>query len=254
MLITVFLIAILKIYVFASFSIPSPSMAPALIPGDYILVNKFDYQPVKRNDVLIFNFSHHHIGDWSKTKTEISAYYAKRCLAIPGDTFCIDNGVNKVKGISDTLGYYQSQLDLGKADQHFLLQNRIVLETYPYDSVSYKWTIKNFGPLYIPKSGVSVSLDAINIQLYKNLIEYETEEKINILDDRIYLGKKLMQEYTFLLNYYFMAGDYVLDSKDSRYWGLLPEDHIVGKVFCIWKSKNPNTDEYRFERFFKSID
>ena len=63
----------------------------------------------------------------------------------------------------------------------------------------------------------------------------------------------LLNEYLFIKNYYFMAGDYLFNSIDSRYWGLLPEDHIIGKALFIWKSIDPSTDKYRFKRFFKKI-
>lgn len=61
-----------------------------------------------------------------------------------------------------------------------LIQSGIVLDTYPWDSINYKWTIKSFGPLYIPKSGISIPIDTLNIKLYKNLIEYETDKDISI--------------------------------------------------------------------------
>ncbi|GHT76119.1 hypothetical protein FACS189463_0590 [Bacteroidia bacterium] len=65
----------------------------------------------------------------------------------------------------------------------------------------------------------------------------------------VYLAREVLQRYVFQKNYYFMAGDYVSDSRDSRYWGLLPEEHIVGKAAVIWQSKDMNTGKRRWERF-----
>ncbi len=251
-LITIIFIGVLKLFVFTSFSIPSSSMEPTLIPGDYILVNKLKYKPINRNDILVFNFPY--LDNWNRIRKNIKSYYTKRCIAIPGDTICIEDGIYQVKNISDTLGYYPSQLILKEMNEPSLIQSGIVLDTYPWDSINYKWTIKSFGPLYIPKSGISIPIDTLNIKLYKNLIEYETDKDISIFLNIVYLDNIPIKEYSFTLNYYFMAGDYVLDSKDSRYWGLLPEDHIIGKVSKIWKSIDPATNSYRLERFLKSVN
>jgi len=120
----------LRVFVFDSFKIPSPSMESAIIAGDFILVNKlvlgarvyknFDFmkggkvetkrlwgwREIRRNDVLVFNFPY---SDWGKLDFDFNVFYVKRCVAIPGDTFYIDNGIYKVKNCSDTLGCYESQ-------------------------------------------------------------------------------------------------------------------------------------------------
>ena len=89
--------------------------------------------------------------------------------------------------------------------------------------------------------------------LYKNLIEYETERTISVKNGIFYLGDSIIQSYTFLQDNYFMAGDYIFDSVDSRYWGLLPDDLVVGKASIIWKSEDMKTGKYQWDRFFKSI-
>lgn len=261
----------MRVFLFASFKIPSPSMEPALLPGDYILVNKMIPGPrifknmnifeggkiefnrlkgiraVKRNDILVFNYPY---SDWNKLALDYNVYYVKRCIAIPGDTFLIDNGIYKIKNRSDTLGCYENQYRLSQLpDERFPKQ---VFRCFPKDSL-YHWTVKNFGPLYVPKAGETLQINRQTIPLYRKLIEYETEQKVSIRDSLIFLDDKRIEDYTFSRNYYFMSGDYVNDSKDSRYWGLLPEDHIVGKAAIVWKSKNEDTDQYRFKRFFKRI-
>lgn len=93
-----------------------------------------------------------------------------------------------------------------------------------------------------------------NIEIYKDIIEYETKKSIEISNDTILIDNKPITKYKFSSNYYFLSGDYVVDSYDSRYWGLLPEDHIIGKASFIWKSKNISTNKYILKRFFHSID
>ena len=105
----------------------------------------------------------------------------------------------------------------------------------------------------MPASGTTLPLDTINRVLYKNLIEYETDKKITVHDGSVYLDDEKINEYTFKLNYYFMAGDYIFDSQDSRYWGLLPEDCIIGKAILIWRSTDMNSGKIRRNRFFKII-
>jgi signal peptidase I len=94
----------------------------------------------------------------------------------------------------------------------------------------------------------------LNFYLYNNLLFYECNKIVKFLNGDILIGDSIVQNYTFQKNYYFMAGDWPLNSMDSRYWGLLPEDHVVGKVAFVWKSKDMKTGKHRWKRFFKSIN
>lgn len=261
----------LRIFLFATFSIPTPSMEPTIIPGDHVVVSKLTPGPriitnlfsmeegdkpvfkriegfdVKRNDVLIFNYPY---SDWTRLDMDLRVFYAKRCVAIPGDTFYIENAIYKVKNCSDTLGDYNTQARFAQVDNEDL--DPAIFNCFPFDG-RYNWNAKNFGPIYIPKKDDILSLDQFNIVLYRNLIRYETDKEITTTDDSIMLGDSIISEYRFTRNYYFMAGDYVFDSKDSRYWGLLPEDHIVGKVAFVWSSIDKKTDKRRWDRFLKKI-
>jgi len=263
----------LKVFCFASFKVPSGSMEPTLETGDYILVNKMILGPrvfkdwkfwtdgnwkmkrlkglraIKRNEILVFNFPITN-NDWSKIEMDFNAHYVKRCVGIPGDTFYIENGIYKIKGSADTLGAYCNQLDLITMNDSTL--NKAVFYCFPFDTIHH-WTMKNFGPFYIPKTKDRIRIDYKNIELYRKLIAYETGKSIETKNNVITLGGKPLREYVFKMNYYFMAGDYVMDSRDSRYWGLLPEDHIIGKVAFVWKSEDENTGKFRWERFFKRI-
>ncbi|MDR3308671.1 MAG: S26 family signal peptidase, partial [Tannerella sp.] len=205
-------------------------------------------QSIRRNDVLVFHYPYPNNDD--KIEMHLLKYYIKRCVAIAGDTFYIDNGIYKVKGITDSLGVHSRQLQLSeRADSTFRAE---VFNCFPNDS-TYQWNIKNFGPLFVPGKGSKVQLEARNIVLYRKLIMYETDKGIEVRDGQVYLDGEVLSSYTFTKNYYFMAGDFALNSRDSRYWGLLPEDLIVGKAAFIWKSIDPYTEKYRWKRFFKAV-
>lgn len=267
---------IIQITSFVSFKIPSDSMEPALLPGDNILVNKwvmggriFDiwdasekkevkisrlpgFGKVKRNDVLVFNFPYP--GRWDSLGLNLKTYYVKRCVAIPGDTFKIRNAQYKVRGYDGSVGNTASQKELQDIlSLHKEKNYGIVMHGFPHDSL-VKWSIKEFGPLYIPAKGACVKMSSINRALYKNAIEWEQKKKLVQRGDSVLLGDSTIHEYQFKEDYYFVAGDKVMNSKDSRYWGLLPEKFIVGKATVIWKSVNPITDKIRWDRILKKIE
>lgn len=127
-----------------------------------------------------------------------------------------------------------------------------VYRSFPYDSI-IGWNIQNFGPLYIPKAGDQLPMSRKNYQLYHKLISWEQKAKVEYKDSTVFLDGKPIKDYCFQKDYYFMAGDKGENSQDSRYWGLLPEEYIVGKAAFIWKSVDPYTGEFRWERFFKAI-
>ncbi len=270
--IAIVLAVCLRIFIFDSFKIPSISMAPTVVAGDHILVNKltlgpriyknFDFmkggkvetkwlwgwRKIRRNDVLVFNFPY---SNWDKLDFDLNVFYVKRCVAIPGDTFYIDNGIYRVKNSHDILGCYENQWQFTGISPTKI--DPILWHCFPHDTV-YDWNVRRFGPLYVPHKGDTLQVDINNIKLYRNLIRYETGKEIIIQGDTVYLNNDILQHYVFSKNYYFMAGDWVFDSNDSRYWGLLPEDHIVGKAAIIWKSEDLRTGKYKWKRFFKAIN
>jgi signal peptidase I len=273
--IALLLALILRLFVFSSFKIPTGSMSPAILPGDYILVNKLAYgaripknldfmeggkfetfrvkgfSKVKRNDVIVFNFPY---SNRNQLGLDLNVFFAKRCVAIPRDTFYIENGIYKVKNVSDTLGNYLIQEKFSHKRESDIPED--VFRCFPKRSKHnepFYWTLHNFGPLYVPGKNDCIPIDSTNIALYENLIEYETQGKVSVKEGIVCLNDTAVTHYTFRKNYYFMAGDYVPDSRDSRYWGLLPEDHIVGKAAIIWKSEDMKTKKYRWKRFFKTI-
>jgi signal peptidase I len=124
-------------------------------------------------------------------------------------------------------------------------------------SPNYKWYVDQFGPLWIPKAGSTVKLDIKNIALYRRIITAYEHNALDIGNGKIFINGKPADSYTFKMNYYFMMGDNRHNSEDSRYWGFVPEDHIVGKASFIWmslKSFVPFKQKFRFNRFFTFIN
>ena len=130
------------------------------------------------------------------------------------------------------------------------------LTIFPF-SEDYKWTRDNFGPLWIPEKGVTVKLDSLTLPLYERIITvYEGNTLETAQDGTILVNGAPADEYTFRQDYFFMMGDNRHNSLDSRYWGFVPEDHIVGKPVVIWLSTDRNKPfprNIRWNRFLKFV-
>lgn len=213
-----------RLYLFASCYIPTESMTPALVSGDYIIVSlripgrrvwqnnktgeySISRKPGTRNvrvgDVVVFNYPY----AWGKEKMLLcnDMYYCKRCVALPGQEYhWQDNGRER--------------------------------------------TIR------LPEKEEAFTLDSTNLPDYKRCIEYETKKQVSWRNDSVWLGDSAIRYYRFQCNYYFMRGDNVSNSYDSRFWGMLPEDFILGVGKFIWFSRKPETGEIRWERIFQSIE
>ncbi|MEI6124275.1 MAG: signal peptidase I [Bacteroidota bacterium] len=111
--------------------------------------------------------------------------------------------------------------------------------TYPYDS-NYRWNEDNFGPIYLPKAGATIPIDMKNISIYRRCIEIYEQNDVKIVDGKIRINGKEATTYTFKLGYYWMMGDNRHNSADSRFWGFVPIDHIVGKAQFVWLSVQSN--------------
>ena len=264
---------LLKIFVFGYFIVPSDSMRPAIVPGDIVFINKLKLGPrtfrsldflesdtipvrnirfpgygsIKRNDVIVFNYPYADL--WYKARFNYKKFFVKRCIGLPGDTLAIENGIYKVSGYTGPLGYLKDQRHLSGLS----LDNMV-----PFTSRTNRpngWTIKDFGPLYIPREGDVIELDDTNFEFYRRIIEWETGVGRMVKNgDKYYLGDTPIDRYRVKNNYYFVAGDNVLTSRDSRYWGLLQEEYIVGTCPFILYSKDRQTGKIRWNRFFKSLD
>lgn len=129
---------------------------------------------------------------------------------------------------------------------------------YAFDSTT-KWNEDNYGPILIPKKGMTLKMDPGNIHKYLTVLRrYEDLDKVETRDGKLLIDGKEADTYTFKQDYYWMMGDNRHNSEDSRYWGFVPSDHIVGKAWMIWLSIDPDNnlvlDGLRWRRLFNLID
>lgn len=129
--------------------------------------------------------------------------------------------------------------------------------TFPYSYDMLPWNRDNFGPLVVPKEGMTVELNAKNTALYRGIITtFDHNENAEYKDGKLFVDGKQITNYTFRQNYYFMMGDNRYESDDSRFWGFVPEDHVVGKAAFIWMSIDSEgtfLNKIRWNRLFSGI-
>ena len=122
----------------------------------------------------------------------------------------------------------------------------------------FNWSGDNFGPLWIPQKGATIAINDTTLALYGHtIVEYDHNDDAKIEGGKLIIDGQEVTEYTFKQNYYFMMGDNRHNSLDSRFWGFVPADHIVGKAFFIWLSLDKNAglfNKVRWSRFFKLIE
>lgn len=128
---------------------------------------------------------------------------------------------------------------------------------FPNDP-TYNWTEDNFGPITIPKAGVTIDLTLENLPLYERLIYLYEGNSLEVKGGDILINGEIATTYTFKMNHYWLMGDNRHNSADSRFWGFVPEDHVVGKAVFIWMSLDPELGwaegKLRFRRLFSFID
>lgn len=263
---------LMRIFLADQFITPTESMMPTLLPGDRIVVDKtimgariysdfnFDRngmdlkswrtrgrRGVIPNDIVVFNFSHHN----GKINFVINNVYAKRCIGIPGDSVSIVNGYFLNSNYKGQIGIKSMQDEFSNIPDSIFLPE--VFSTIPYDG-HFPWTIKNFGPLYLPRNGDYMRLTAKEGCLYRMILEWETGKSITCdwENDITLADGNALDSHVFTHDYYFMCGDNVGNSNDSRYWGMVPEEYIVGVVSHISYSIDKHTGKYRMNRVFKT--
>ncbi len=154
-----------------------------------------------------------------------------------------DKMLDKVKEIKTVVEVTPNQERFAAAGQ----------DIFPFDG---EWTCDYFGPLWIPKKGVTVNISLENLPLYERIIRDYEHNTLQVKEDVIYINGQPATTYTFQQDYYFMMGDNRHNSLDSRYWGFVPEDHIVGTPSIIWLSTDESKSfpkSIRWKRFLKLV-
>ncbi len=128
-------------------------------------------------------------------------------------------------------------------------------KVYPVNA-NHHWTRDNYGPVIIPAKGQTIKLTLENIAVYDRPIRVYEKNQLEVKGGKIYINGEQTDKYTFKMDYYWMMGDNRHNSLDSRYWGFVPEDHVVGKPIFIWLSINPDQmgKKYRWHRLFNLVD
>lgn len=121
-----------------------------------------------------------------------------------------------------------------------------------------KWDRDNYGPIWIPKKGMRLALNSYNLPIYERIIKVYENNKLEVKGGEFFINDKPTKTYTFKMDYYWMLGDNRHNSADSRFWGFVPEDHVVGRPVMVWlslnKDKNWFNGKIRFNRFFKNAE
>lgn len=179
---------------------------------------------------------------------KISRFYVKRCIGIPGDSLQIKGGFYEING----------RRGIGNLNDQEMLSNyrgeypQGIYNTYPFD-YRLGWNFINFGPLYLPRKGDTLPIDTSAVRIYYKMIKYESGLNLQEREGQVWCGDSLVERYTFRTNWYFMGGDNMWNSQDSRYLGPIPEEFIIGKATLILTAKDPETKAYRWRRFFTRI-
>lgn len=153
------------------------------------------------------------------------------------------------KQMADGLSYRQD-VDLVEKVVHEAGLDGLML--YPH-AEGYDWSVDNYGPIHIPAKGETIQLSLDNLPLYKRVIVNFEENSLEVVDGKIMINGKETSEYTFKMDYYWMMGDNRHNSADSRYWGFVPENHIVGRASMVMLSRDKDHGGYRKGRWLMSV-
>lgn len=252
----------------ASFVVPTGSMENEVMTGDFLFVNKFKYGPTtpqviplinvplpfykfpgfwkpEKEDVIVFIYP----GDRDEVEPSQFQYYLKRCIATAGDTLEIKNKRVYVNG---------KEYPLPKNGK-FIPKFGDRRAGFPYGT---SWTSNHYGPIYIPKSGDEIDISLSNIKVWDTFIRREGHE-VTFDSQNVYVDGKATTKYKVERDYCFGMGDNRDNSEDSRAWGFIPYDNVVGTpivVYWSWDTNQPLTNlisklaTTRFDRIGKFIN
>jgi len=251
----------IKTFFIETSRVPTGSMEKTIMVGDFLFVNKFIYgatsprniwltniripyfrlpalRDPERGDIVVFEWP----GDKDVLINPEVVDYVKRCIAIPGDTIEVRNKVVFVNGkrapIPPHIQYSLVTRPKGYVDP----------DIFPK---GMPWNADNYGPLYVPRKGDTLHLNLDNIEKWRTIIDREFGKRVvEIRGDKIFINGRQTNFYVFKKDYYFMMGDNRDDSYDSRYWGFVPRDKIIGEAFMIYWSWNPKIP---FTNIFKLL-
>jgi signal peptidase I len=247
--------------------IPTGSMEDTILVGDFVLVNKFIYgssspryipfteiplpyftvpaiKDPKPTDIVVFEYP----GDRDQLEpTEKGVNYVKRCIGIPGDTVEIRDKVVFVNGKEfwrpPYIKYYRGMIgpNLRPLPKGYA-EPRIFPRGMP-------WNEDNYGPLVVPKKGMTIPINIYNVEQWRTTIDREYGKRVvELRGNVVYIDGQPVSSYTFKKDYYFMMGDNRDDSLDSRFWGFVPRDAVVGEAFIIlfsWDREIPFSELFR---------
>lgn len=251
--IALFAALVLRQFVIASYKVPTGSMENTVLVGDFMFVNKFVYGaktpdwigiPFTKTGFSVPSFRFPAIAQPKPYDIIVFRYpvdplldYIKRCIAVGGQTIEIINKKVYVDGVPFPKPPHMKFIDprvFSREDQEF--------KVFDPDLGSRD----NFGPLYIPKEGDTIAIDEQNYRIYKNAIDkYKKDISFEWRNDQAYLNGVAVNEYEFSQDYYFAMGDNRDNSLDSRAWGFVPHENIVGTPLIIWMSWDSQMPAYR---------
>ncbi len=188
-------------------------------------------------------------------------YWLKLKQHLPEELIADLGITNEELGILNATGYMpMTKRTVAELSKRKDLVERLEVNTeanewdiYPLNGNKH-WTRDNYGPVWIPKKNETLLLNLDILPIYERCIRAYEGNKLEVRNGKIYINDKLTDRYTFKMDYYWMMGDNRHNSADSRYWGFVPEDHIVGKPIFIWWSSDPDGRGIRWSRLFRFVD